>query len=97
MDEDLKNLLKKNLEVSEEALKFLKKIHKDILWRRIFGWVKFGIFAAIFVWSYLALEPVLQDLLGTYKNLLNPSAIQGIDLNSLPPEARKLIEGIIKK
>lgn len=99
MESELKELLKKNLEVSEEALKFLKKIHKDILWRRIFGFVKFGFVIAIFVWSYLALEPVLQDLLGTYKNLLGsqPGQGPGIDLNSLPPGAKNLIEGILKK
>lgn len=99
MDEELKGLLKKNIEASEESLKLLKKIHKDILWRRIFSLVKWGIIIALSVWSYLALEPVLRDLLGTYKNLLAPQLGQGpaIDLNALPPEARRLIENFLKK
>lgn len=97
MDEELKNLLKKNIEASEESLKLLKKIHSDILWRRIFSLVKWGIIIALSVWSYWALEPVLRDLLGTYKNLLGSKPGQGIDLNALPPEAQKLLEGILKK
>ena len=88
MDAELKELLKKNLGASEESLKILKKIHKDILWRRIFGLVKFVIVVAIFIWSYWQLEPILQNLLKTY---------QGIDPNSLPPEIRGLIEGLLKK
>lgn len=97
MDEELKSLLKKNIEASEESLKLLKKIHKDILWRRIFGFVKWGIIIAISIWSYLALEPVLRDLLGTYQNLLSSQPDQSTDLNVIPAGARKLIEGILKK
>ena len=99
MEAELKELLKKNLEATKESLKILRKIHKDILWRRIFGLVKFGLVAAIFVWSYLQFQPILNDLLATYQGLLGsqPGQGPGIDLNSLPPGAKNLIENLIKK
>ena len=74
MDEELKVLLNRNLEVSEASQKILKKIYADILWRRIFGFIKWGIIIAIFVWSYLQLQPVLKSVLESYQKFLSSPA-----------------------
>ena len=81
MDEEIKNLLKKNLEVSEESFKILKKIHRDVWWRRFFGLAKFAIVIALLIFSYLTLEPLLNNLLNTYQKVLNPTGAQNVNLN----------------
>jgi len=99
MNEELKVLLNRNLEVSEASQKILKKIYADILWRRVFAFIKWGIIIVIFVWSYLQLQPVLKSVLESYQKLLNSSGVQApaINFNTLPPEVQKILEGFLKK
>ncbi|MDP3934931.1 MAG: hypothetical protein Q8Q46_01790 [Candidatus Giovannonibacteria bacterium] len=99
-NDEVKNLLKKNLEVGEESLKVLRKIHRDVWWRRFFGFAKFAVIAGLLIFSYLKLEPLLNNLLNTYDKLLNPVAPQNVNLNVgvkpvLPPEIKNLIDGFL--
>jgi len=100
-NDEVKNLLKKNLETGEESLKVLRKIHRDIWWRRFFGLAKFAVIIGLLIFSYLKLEPVLTNLLNAYDKLLNPGAAQNVNLNVgvnpnvIPPEIKNLIDGFL--
>jgi len=100
-NDEVKNLLKKNLEVGEESLKVLKKIHRDVWWRRIFGFAKFAVIIGLLIFSYLKLEPILTNLLNAYDKLLNPGAAQNVNLNVgvnpnvILPEIKNLIDGFL--
>lgn len=101
MDEEAKSLLKKNLEVGEESLKVLRKIHRDVWWRRFFGLAKFVIVIGLLIFSYLKLEPLLANLLNTYDKILNPAGGQNVNLNVgvkpvLPPELKNLLDSFLK-
>ena len=64
MDHDIKELLKKNLEVSERSLDILQKMRRASLWGRFFHLLKWLIIIGATVWSYLALQPYLQKFIG---------------------------------
>lgn len=69
MDEYNKELLRKNLEVSEESLKILKKMNRarvvgGVL--RVFKWI---IIIGISLGSYYYIEPYLKGLLNVYNNI----------------------------
>src|SRR3989338_1893706 len=102
MDEEVKNLIKKNLEASEESLKILRKIHKDIWWRRLFGFLKLAIFIGLLIFSYLTLEPLLANLLNAYDKILNPVTPQNVNLNIgvnpgiIPSEIKNLLDSFLK-
>lgn len=77
MDDYIKKLLEKNLEVSERSYQLLQKMHRAALWGRFFYVFKWLIIIGLTVWSYLALQPYLQKLLGMGQQL---NSLQ----NSLP-------------
>ena len=64
MMDDLRELLRKNLEVSERTLQLVEKMHRAALWARFFTLVKWVVIIGGLVWSYLALQPYIQQLLG---------------------------------
>lgn len=64
MSEDIKELLKKNLEVSERTLQLVQKIHRAALWARFFTFLKWVVIVGGLVWSYIALQPYLEKFLG---------------------------------
>ena len=64
MDSEIKELLRKNLEISERTLQLTQKMHRGILWGRFFGILKWAIVIGGVIWGYLALQPYLQQFLG---------------------------------
>ena len=78
MDSEIKELLRKNLEISERTLQLTQKMHRGILWSRFFGFLKWAIIIGATVWGYLALQPYLNQLLG-----LGNSIPQGFDVGGL--------------
>ncbi|MEK7565142.1 MAG: hypothetical protein AAB394_01495 [Patescibacteria group bacterium] len=64
MESDIKELLKKNLEVSERTLHLVEKMHRAALWARFFNLLKWALIIAFTVWSYSAVQPYLQKFLG---------------------------------
>ncbi len=84
MDHDIKELLKKNLEVSERSLDILQKMRRASLWGRFFHLLKWAIIIGATVWSYLALQPYLQKFIGLgqqFNELQN--SLPGGDLQDL--------------
>ena len=69
MDEKIKELLEKNLEVSEKSFLILKKLHRDLTWRRIYSISKTLLVVAILVIGFLQLQPYLNSLFVTLENI----------------------------
>lgn len=75
VDEETKKLLRENLDVSREILKTTQKIHRAVVWRRIFNAVKWGFIVIFLAISFWQLQPHLGPLMTIYGNL---PGIQGI-------------------
>lgn len=69
MDEKIKQLLEKNLEVSEKSLLILQKLHRDLIWRKVYSILKIFFVIALLVIGFLQLQPYLNSLI----NLLAPN------------------------
>ena len=63
MDEYIKELLRKNLEVSEESLKILRKMNRARVRGNIFKVIKWIIIIALSVGAYYYIEPYLRSLM----------------------------------
>ncbi|RLC38463.1 hypothetical protein DRH27_02220 [Candidatus Falkowbacteria bacterium] len=92
MDEDIKKILEKNQETTEEILKIAKKLKTHMHFQQLFSIIKILIIAIPIAIGIIYLPPLLSDLLDSYQELLgigqgvkeiNPGSI---DLNSLPPD-----------
>lgn len=68
-DDDLKKLLQKNLEVSEESLKILKKINRAAVMGRVFRFFKWLIIIGISVGAFYYIEPYIGQLTDLLKQL----------------------------
>ena len=77
-DNEIKELLQKNLEVSQETLKLIQKMHRAAMWARFFSLLKWAIIIGATVWGYLVIQPYLKQLLG-----LGNSIPQGFDVGGL--------------
>lgn len=62
--DDLKDLLRKNLEISERILHLVEKMHRAALWARFFTLLKWVVIIGGLVWGYLAIQPYIQQFLG---------------------------------
>lgn len=83
-DSEIKELLKRNLEISERSLDILQKMRRASLWGRFFHLLKWLIIIGATVWSYLALQPYLQKFIGLgqqFNELQN--SLPGGDLQDL--------------
>ncbi|MEK7647302.1 MAG: hypothetical protein AAB378_02955 [Patescibacteria group bacterium] len=69
MDEELKKLLQRNLEVSEESLKILKKINRARIMAAVYNTLKLAIIILLSVGAYYYVEPMINNLLGTLNQL----------------------------
>ncbi|MBI2454225.1 MAG: hypothetical protein HYV54_01470 [Parcubacteria group bacterium] len=78
MEHDIKQLLEKNLEISQESLRLIQKMHRAALWARFFGLLKWAIIIGGTVWGYLVIQPYLNQLLS-----LGNSIPQGFDVGGL--------------
>lgn len=69
MDEDLKKLLQRNLEVSEESLKILKKINRARIMATVYNTLKLAIIILLSVGAYYYVEPMINNLFGALNQL----------------------------
>lgn len=66
-DDELKQLLKRNIEASEESLKILKKINRARVFGNIYTFFKWLIIIGISVGAYYYIEPYIGQLTGLLK------------------------------
>ena len=68
-DEELKVLLRENIEVSKESLKILKKINRGRIFGNVFTTLKWTLIIGISLGAYYYIEPFLSKYLETIKDL----------------------------
>jgi polyferredoxin len=71
MDEEIKNLLKENLEVSKKSLEILKKIDRDRKIRFFFKIIYWLFIILIIYYTYQFLQPYFAPLKQTLEFLKN--------------------------
>jgi hypothetical protein len=69
LDEELKELLRENLETSQESLKILKKINRGRVFGNILWALKWIIIIGLSFGLYLYIEPYIKGLIDTINNL----------------------------
>lgn len=81
MDEEIKKLVEKNLELTEEIHRMTKKINNFIAFQKVMSVVYFLLIIVPIVLSLIYLPPLLENVIGQYQDLLgNPPAgsIEGL-------------------
>ncbi|MGE5425716.1 MAG: hypothetical protein ACM3PZ_01435 [Bacillota bacterium] len=66
--EDLKELLKQNLEISKDMQAMIKHINSYVAWQRIFGWLKFILILIPIIIGVLYLPPFIRE---AYRELIS--------------------------
>lgn len=81
MEEEIKSLLEKNLEVSERSLQVLKKLERALRWERIFSAVKWALVIGFIIFGFIQLQPYILYWAEVFSNIA-----KGIDkINSIFP------------
>ena len=90
MDEQIKKLLEKNLELNAEIYEMVKSIKSYVFWARIFGILKILIILVPIIIAFIYLPPLFKDLFVQYQDLLNIGG--SIDTNSLSPDIFEMLK-----
>jgi hypothetical protein len=69
MDEETRQLLQKNLDVSQESLNILKKINGARIAGNIFSFLKWMVIIGASVGAYYYIQPYLDQMLALIKQL----------------------------
>jgi hypothetical protein len=79
MDLETSQLLRRLTELTEENNKILLKVQKHTRWAMFFSFLKWSLFIALTVGSYLAVQPYIGEAIDAYKSLESAkSQSQGI-------------------
>ncbi len=85
-DEELKHLLRENLEVSQESLKILKKINRDRVIGNVYNFLKWSIIIGVSIGLYYYIQPYMdkaQALLQQFNEIQNIQ--QNLNLQNILP------------
>ena len=98
---ELKELLERNIALSEQTLRYTKKVHTHLFWSRIFGLLKLAIILAPFVAAAWFLPPYIKPLITTVQSLVGTGQQAAGDIqqfmeriNALEEQTRTLQEKI---
>ena len=100
-DEELKVLLRENIEVSKESLKLLKKINRGRIFGNVFTTFKWTLIIGISLGAYYYIEPFLSKYLDLMKGLT--SGVENIgkisnNVNSATsPDLLKKLQGLMPR
>ena len=78
-DEEIKKLLKQNIEISSESLKLLKKLNKARIMDNVYWAVKWAVIIGISFGAYYYIEPYFNKYIETIKKLAPLSKANGAD------------------
>jgi len=70
MDEEIKEVLKKNLELTQDTHRMVKKINKFIIWQQVIGVIKILLIIVPLVAGFIYLPGLLKNAFEPYKELL---------------------------
>ena len=68
--EEIKELLEKNLEYTQEIHKWAKSIHSYIFWQRVWSTVKTLVLVILIVVALVYLPPLIKNAIAPYQQLL---------------------------
>ncbi len=106
MEDEIKKLLEKNLELNQEIHKMVKSIRVYVIGQRIWFVIKMLFILVPVILGFIYLPPLVKDLMDKYHNLLNFSGgnvVEGLfnrnsspDFNNLkvddlPPDAQQYL------
>ncbi|MDA3839871.1 MAG: hypothetical protein PF572_02170 [Patescibacteria group bacterium] len=93
-DDELKDLIKKNIKLSEDIHEIAIYVKKYIFWSRIFSFFKLFIIIIPIILSIIYLPPLLGQVLDQYKTILNVSSgVNNVpNIESLSPDLLKFIK-----
>jgi len=77
MDDEIKKLLEKNLQLTQEVYKMTKSIKSFVIWQRIFGLLKILIIVVPIVLGIIYLPPLIKDLINQYQSILDIGSVVG--------------------
>lgn len=81
MDEEIKNILAKNLEVSEKTFALLKKMRKEVVLGRMLHVAKWMVIGGFLVYGFIQVQPYLLYWSEVFSNIA-----KGIEkINSIFP------------
>lgn len=86
MDEEIKNLLERNLEISKETHKIVKKMHRTQKIGRALKIIYWSIIIAGALGAYYYLKPVIGNFIDTYNKMRSDFSAIGESAKSLNPE-----------
>ena len=100
-DEELKVLLRENIEVSKESLKILKKINRGRIFGSIFSALKWTLIIGISFGTFYYIEPFLSKYIDLIKGLtsgVENTQKVGNNINSATsPDLLKRLEGLMPR
>ena len=70
-DDELKDLIKQNIKLTEEIHEIATYVKKYIFWQKIFGFLKIFIFIIPLAIGIIYLPPLLNQVLEQYKTILD--------------------------
>lgn len=74
MDQELRDLLEKNLKISEDNNEILRKLYRSQKWSQFMSLMYWVLIIGVTFGVYYYLQPYIETLLGTYTSL-----VSGID------------------
>lgn len=99
MDQELKKLIKKNLELTKENHQMVKYIKKHIIFQQILGAIKILLIVVPLILGIIYLPPLIKDVFEEYRSLLglesstpyNTLDSKDIKKEDIPPDILKEI------
>jgi len=69
-DDKIEELLRKNLELTEEIHKMAKRIDRFVFWQKVLGTLQILIIVVPIILGVIYLPPLLENMLSQYQKLL---------------------------
>ncbi len=82
MDEEIKTLLERNLDLAEKTLKITKKLHRAHVWSRTLSFVKWSIIIFLLVFGFVKIQPYLNTLIQASQSIMQMMG----EINNLIPK-----------
>jgi hypothetical protein len=96
MDEELKELLKKNVEMTEEILKISKMLKRNIVFQQIYGIIKVIFIVVPIVLGIIYLPTIYNNLTEMYQEILKMPNLNSVNQNVLNQISPELIKKLLK-
>ena len=84
MEPDIKKLLEKNIELSRDNNRILRKIHSNLRWGRFFRLLYWVIIIGSMLGLYYFLQPFIDSTVDTYKGFLGGIEKVQDTVNTIP-------------